>query len=74
LAASRNLQNAKDRFIEAKTYQNTSNSVSTSAWLRYASNMKRDKCHFNFAISPNAKLKEKNVREHSILCLPDLKK
>ena len=29
---------------------------------------------FILAISPNAKLKEKNVREHSILCLPDLKK
>jgi len=26
----------------------TSNSVLTSAWLRYASNMQRDKCHFYF--------------------------
>ena len=50
----KNLQNTKNHFIEAKTDKNirtsdtTWNYLSTSAWLRYASSMKRDKCHFYF--------------------------
>jgi len=53
--------------IEAKAYKNirisdtTSNSVSTSAWLCYASNMKREKCHFYFCNLSKYKPKDKNV-------------
>jgi len=53
-SASTNLQIARNHFIEVKLIKKigisdtTSNYVSTSAWLRYASNMKRDKRHFHF--------------------------
>ena len=48
------LETCKMLEIEVKTYKNirisdaTSNSVATSAWLRYASNMKHEKCHLYF--------------------------
>jgi len=47
LAVSRNLQNAKNHFIEAKIYNNirtsdtTPNSVPTSTWVCVTSNMKK---------------------------------
>jgi len=73
------LQNDKNHFTEAKTYKNirisdaTSNSVLTSAWLRGASNMKRDKRHFCFCNLSKYKTKRKMCGRHSILCPHRLK-